>query len=310
MNSTLRKAIRLLSSIPLPLVDGMSLYHLLRFFWKAISEGRISTRASSISFSFFLALFPGALFLFTLIPYIPIKGFQTELFSLLESVLPPTSFQVVESTLLDIVLNKDFKLLSFGFAAAVIFATNGTNSLLVNFGQTVYRPETISFWRQYARALLLTFVFTAVFFITIGALLLTRSVTGFLMDQGIMSAGVGRLIRASRNSVLIGSILLSVGGLFYLSPLRNKQWGYFSLGALLSTVLIVLLSQAFGYYVQNFSQYNRLYGSIGTLMILLLWIYLNAFVLIIGFELNTSVSALRNAQKTGEKLEGEEQSPS
>ncbi len=302
MNDTVKKAIRFLSSIPLPLVDGMSLYQLLRFFWKAVSEGRVSTRASSIAFSFFLALFPGTLFLFTLIPYIPIKGFQSELFALLETVLPPTSFQVVETTLLDIVLNKDFNLLSFGFVAALIFATNGTNSLLVNFGQTVYRPVTISFWRQYIRALLLTFVFTAVFFITIGGLILTRSVTGFLMDQGIMSQTVGSLIRSSRNFVLVGSVLLSVGGLFYLSPLRNKQWGYFSLGALLSTVLIVLLSQAFGYYVQNFAQYNRLYGSIGTLMILLLWIYLNAFVLIIGFELNTSVSALRNAPKAGEKL--------
>lgn len=301
MNAFLRSLIRGLDRIPLVMVEGMSAYALLRFFWRAVSEGRVSIRASSIAFSFFLALFPGVLFLFTLIPYIPIQGFQSELFSLLEDVLPPTSFQAVESTLHDIVLNKDFSLLSFGFVAALLFATNGTHSLLVNFGQTVYRPETISFWKQYFRALLLTFVFTAVFLITIAGLLLTRSVTEYLIELGYLSRRIGQFIQASRGIVLTSSILLSIGGLFYFSPLRNKQWGYFSVGALLSTLLVVLLSQVFGYYVRNFAQYNQLYGSIGTLMILLLWIYLNAFVLIIGFELNTSAAALKRTQDAVDK---------
>ena len=125
-------------TITIPLFDGLSLYDVAIFFWKGIYEGAVTSRAASISFSFFLALFPGVIFVFTLIPFIPIDGFQHELFRLLRDVLPPNSFDAAYSTITDILTIKRGDLLGITVAAALFFATNGTLALIGNFGQTNY----------------------------------------------------------------------------------------------------------------------------------------------------------------------------
>jgi hypothetical protein len=143
-------------TITLPLFDGLSLYDVAIFFWKGIYEGAVTSRAASISFSFFLALFPGVIFVFTLIPFIPIDGFQHELFRLLRDVLPPNSFDAAYSTITDILTIKRGDLLGITVAAALFFATNGTLALIGNFGQTIHRLNVRGFWSQYLAAFWLT----------------------------------------------------------------------------------------------------------------------------------------------------------
>jgi membrane protein len=143
-------------NVTLPLFDGLSLYDVAIFFWKGIYEGAVTSRAASISFSFFLALFPGVIFVFTLIPFIPVDGFQHELFRLLRDVLPPNSFDAAYSTITDILTIKRGDLLGITVAAALFFATNGTLALIGNFGQTVHRLNVRGFWSQYLAAFWLT----------------------------------------------------------------------------------------------------------------------------------------------------------
>ena len=289
----MRKSIRWLDRIEIPFLDGMSVWRVVRFFFEAIVEGSVGSRASSIAYSFFLAIFPGILFFFTLIPYIPVPNLQAEIFRLLQDVMPPTSYEVAYSTIADVLSNRNSGLLSFGFFAALIFATNGTSSLLANFGQTVHSIESPNFWKVYLYSLLLTVVFSLVFIIGVVAIVLTHSVTDFMVEKEWITAGTGALLQNIRWIMLLFILLMSICFLFYISPIRAKQWGFISIGAIFSTALIVLSSWLFGYYVDNFSQYNKLYGSIGTLMVIMLWIYINAFVLIIGFELNMSIAAAR-----------------
>jgi membrane protein len=288
-------------AVRIPFLDGMSLYSLLKFFFTAIVEGSIGSRASSVAFSFFMALFPGILFLFTLIPYVPIENFQSEVFRLLHEVVPPNSYSVIESTIQDVLLNKNSGLLSFGFIAAMVFATNGTNSLLSNFGMTVYNLDNVKFIQQYISSLLLTVVFSVVFLLSISALVLTNSVTQYLVNEGYIPSALGSFIEESRWILIIGILFVSISTLYYWSPLRKNRWNLFSFGALLATGLMVASSSAFRYYVENFNQYNKLYGSIGTLMIILLWIYLNAFIILIGFELNMSISAAKSVVTDNEQ---------
>jgi membrane protein len=273
----------------------MSLWQIIRFFYEAIWAGNVSMRASSIAYSFFLAIFPGILFFFTLIPYIPIPNLQGEVFRLLQDVLPPTSYEATYSTIADVLSNRNSGLLSFGFVAALLFATNGTSSLLANFGQTVHRIESPNFWKVYLYSLILTVIFSLVFIVGVAAIILTQSVTDFMVEKEWIRPATGILLQNSRWLLLLSILLLSICSLYYISPIRQRQWSFFSIGALLSTALIVLTSWLFGYYVDNFSQYNKLYGSIGTLMVIMLWIYINAFVLIIGFELNMSIAAAQRA---------------
>lgn len=292
MNAThLLRALRATAqNLKLPLFDGLSAYDVAVFFWKGIYEGAVSSRAASISFSFFLALFPGVIFLFTLIPFIPVDGFQSELFKLLRDVLPPNSFDAAYSTITDILTIKRGDLLGVTVLAAFFFATNGTLSLIGNFGQSIHRLNVRGFWSQYLAAFLLTLALSVL--LIVGITLLTLSEV-YLSE--LIGGELGLWITAaSRWVVLLGLVLLSISLLFYFGPMRSAPWRFVSPGALLATLLVWLTSYLFGIYVTDFSRYNQLYGSIGTLMIIQLWLYVNAIGLIIGFELNASMAEAKN----------------
>lgn len=277
-------------NLRLPLFDGLSAYDVAVFFWKGISEGAVSSRAASISFSFFLALFPGVIFLFTLIPFIPVDGFQSELFKLLRDVLPPNSFDAAYTTITDILTIKRGDLLGVTVLAAFFFATNGTLSLIGNFGQSIHRLNVRGFWSQYLAAFLLTLALSVLLILGITALTLSEV---YLAEY--IGGDLGIWIKAaSRWVVLLGLVLLSISLLFYFGPMRSAPWRFVSPGALLATLLVWLTSYLFGIYVTDFSRYNQLYGSIGTLMIIQLWLYVNAIGLIIGFELNASMAEAKN----------------
>ena len=269
-----------------PLLDGLSIYDIAKFFWKGLSQGSVNSRAASISFSFFLALFPGVIFLFTLIPFIPVQGFQYELFRLLEDVLPPNSFEAAQSTITDILTVKRGELLGLTIVGALVFATNGTLSIIDNFGQTVHGLRTRGFWSQYLAALVLTLVLAILLISGIAGMALTDLYLGTLIPG---EAGQW-ITAASRWLVILVLVLLSVSFLFYFGPVRRAPWRFLSPGALLATFLVWLTSYLFGIYVTDFARYNQLYGSIGTLMIIQLWIFVNAVGLIIGFELNASMA--------------------
>lgn len=277
-------------NVRLPLFDGLSAYDVAVFFWKGIYEGSVSSRAASISFSFFLALFPGVIFLFTLIPFIPVAGFQSELFKLLRDVLPPNSFDAAYTTITDILTIKRGDLLSFTVLAAFFFATNGTLSLIGNFGQSIHRLNVRGFWSQYLAAFLLTLALSVLLIVGITVLTLSEVNLGEWVggELGLWIAAATRWI------VLLGLVLLSISLLFYFGPMRSAPWRFVSPGALLATLLVWLTSYLFGIYVTDFSQYNQLYGSIGTLMIIQLWLYVNAIGLIVGFELNASMAEAKN----------------
>jgi membrane protein len=277
-------------NLKLPLFDGLSAYDVAVFFWKGIYEGAVSSRAASISFSFFLALFPGVIFLFTLIPFIPVDGFQSELFKLLRDVLPPNSFDAAYSTITDILTIKRGDLLGVTVLAAFFFATNGTLSLIGNFGQSIHRLNVRGFWSQYLAAFLLTLALSV---------LLIAGITVLTLSEVYLAEFIGGelglwITAASRWVVLLGLVLLSISLLFYFGPMRSAPWRFVSPGALLATLLVWLTSYLFGIYVTDFSRYNQLYGSIGTLMIIQLWLYVNAIGLIIGFELNASMAEAKN----------------
>ncbi|MEN9939798.1 MAG: hypothetical protein RIR61_605 [Bacteroidota bacterium] len=293
MNRLLALLRRSAQNVTLPLFDGLSLYDVAIFFWKGIYEGAVTSRAASISFSFFLALFPGVIFVFTLIPFIPVDGFQHELFRLLRDVLPPNSFDAAYSTITDILTIKRGDLLGITVAAALFFATNGTLALIGNFGQTVHRLNVRGFWSQYLAAFWLTLALALLLIggiavLALGEVWIPTLVPG---DNGLWLTALARWV------VLLGLVLFAISLLFYYGPMRAAPWRFISPGALLATVLVWLTSYLFGIYVTDFSRYNQLYGSIGTLMIIQLWIYVNAIGLIIGFELNASMARAKNREK-------------
>jgi membrane protein len=290
MNGVLRSVQFWLQKIRPPFLENLSLWDLGTFFYRALYEGAVSSRAASVAFSFFMALFPGVIFVFTLIPFIPIDGFQEELFALLQDVLPPNSFEATQSTINDILTVQRGDLLGVTVLAALIFATNGTLALIANFTQSVYNIGHRNFWSQYLAAFVLTVVLSVLLIAGIAFLVASEGLLADWMQHRTQIGTEWKLLIAWRYAILIVLILLSVSLVFKYGPASKAPWRLISPGAVLATVLVVASSAAFGFYVAHFARYNQLYGSIGTLLILQLWIYINAIGLIVGYELNASVA--------------------
>jgi membrane protein len=289
--------------IKLPFFEGLSLYDVLNLFFVGLYEGAITTRAGSVAFSFFMALFPAIIFIFTLIPYVAGAEMQQDIFQLLERVMPPSSYQLAESTIVDIVSIKRGDLLWLTLITTLIFATNGTLSLISNFSISFHQIDFKNFWQQYLSAILLTLGLTLLLIISLGLVSIGETVMSWVVERGYIEQAAANIIVVGRTVVLLFTILLAISLLYNYGPIKGKQWRLFSPGSILATTLILLSSYAFSLYVTNFAQYNKLYGSIGTLLIILLWIYINAIGLIIGFELNASISRAKNNQIKAQQTE-------
>jgi membrane protein len=277
--------------VVLPGFEGQSLYVVSKFFFKALKNGSVNMRASSLAFSFFLALFPSIIFLFTLIPYIPIHNFQDELFNLLQTIMPQNAFEAAEDTIKDIINKPRIDLLSFGFISALYFSTNGFNAMINAFNETYHTIETRH--PLFQRLVSLIMVIVTVLMLSLAIMLIIFS-----------EIGLHKLVHADKTAyylllfgkwiVLFGLCFCLISFNYYIGPKRKKGWRFFSAGSMFATILIAAASFAFAYYVNNFGKYNKLYGSIGTLIVIMMWIYINSLILLLGFDLNASIHTAKN----------------
>ena len=268
---------------------GLNLYDVAIFFVKGLQEGAITTRASSLAFNFFLAFFPSIIVFFTLIPYIPIIGFQETLMEILSNILPPSTNNATFNTLDDIINNQRGGLLSIGFILALYFSTNGMSSLIQAFNSSYHIRENESIIKHQLLSIFLTVIISALVFLTIILIIFGKTTITYLVDFQLINQNKIVFLNIAKWIVLIFMLFVGITTIFNIGPAIKSKIKIFSPGAILATLFIILTSIVFSYYIDNFSQYNKIYGSIGTLIIILLWIYFNAIFLLIGFELNASI---------------------
>lgn len=279
--------------IPVPGLRGMSLYDLLEMYFIGIVKGALTSRAGGISYSFFMALFPFMLFMLTLIPYIPIEGFQDNFLGLIAEVLPPDTFSAVDSVLKDIANNKYGGLLSFGFLVSIFLMTNGVNAVFAAFEHSVHVEEIRNVIKQYLISLGTSLTMSFMLILTVAGTIFFEFGLTFLNQKGWLPEDMMWLSNL-RYLLFMFLIFCTVSMLYYFGTKEGRKTRFFSAGSVLTTVLSLLTFYGFGIYVVKFSKYNELYGSIGTLLVLMLFIWLNANILLLGFELNASITRLRN----------------
>lgn len=286
------KGISYLESIKLPGFEGMSLKELLDIYATGIIKGALTARASSIAFSFFLALFPFSLFLLTLIPYVPIEGFQEDFISLIFSAVPSQNAKLaISSVLNDIATNKYGELVSLGFLLSIFLMTNGVNAILNNFEYTFHGIETRTVLRQYIVSLLITLLLALLLIITVTVIIVLEVMIHELDLKGVIH-NVDFWNRFIQVIFLILFVIISLSLLFYYGTKEGRILSFFSPGTILTTILLIVNFKIFGSYIEKFGEYNRIYGSIGTVIVIMLFIYLNSIILLLGFELNASLSKL------------------
>ncbi len=278
--------------IILPGFEGLSVYDLIEIYTIGIVKGTFSARASSISWSFFMSLFPFLLFLLNLIPVIPIAGFQEEFFEFIATALPDQSRLFFEEIYNDIASHPSGGLLSTVFVLSIFLMTNGINAVFSGFEYSYHVTLNRSFVRQYIVALGVSIIVALLLVITVVVILyfsyLLTELEGFgVVDNTIFWLQLGKY------GLFLLMIFLIVAILFYFGTAEGRMHRFFSPGAFMTTILVIVTTYLFGIYIDNFSNYNKLYGSIGAMLILMLYIWLNANLLLLGFELNASLIKLK-----------------
>ena len=291
--------VKLGKQIKIPGLEGMSLYDLLEMYFIGIVEGALTTRAGGIAYSFFMAIFPFLLFVLTLIPFVPLEGVQEGLLSVISDVLPPKTYDAVDTVLLDIINNQYGGLLSFGFLASLFLMTNGVNSIFGGFEYSYHVKEIRNVFRAYFIAMLVTLVIVVFLLITVTLIIFFELFLKNYMSLAWLEDNI-LWIQLVRGFIFLSMIFITVSMLYHYGVKEGKHSRFLSPGAVFTTLLSVLTFYLFGYYVNEFAKYNELYGSIGTLLILMLFIWLNAIILLLGFELNATIYSLRRRNKTFE----------
>ncbi len=284
--------IKLGKKIVLPGFKGLSIYDLIEIYVIGILKGTFSARASAISWSFFIAIFPFLLFVLNLIPYIPIKNFQSGFLGFIKELLPPQTWEFFEQIIKDVAINPRGALLSATFVLSIFLMTNGVNAVFSGFEYSYHITLNRNFIKQYAVALGVSIVIAMLLLTTVVFTLYFSYLVNELTVIGVFDNSIFWLM-TGKYVLFILMIFLMVSILFYFGTTEGRQNHFFSPGAFMTTFLIIVTTYLFGIYIDNFSTYNQLYGSIGALLILMLYIWLNANLLLLGFELNASLNRLR-----------------
>lgn len=277
--------------------SSMSLLDFLILFFKQIQEDNINSKANAMAFNFMMAIFPGIIFLFTLIPYFPVEGLQDKILTFMEGAMPLSIYTLMRETVSDIISRPRGGLLSFGFLFALYAAMNGTLSMMTAFDECHKSLDKRGFLKVRFIALSITLINALVLIVSVTILLVGEHVLDYLYSFHQISAFNYYVFMLIRYVTVIVSFFFLTAFIYYFAPSVHTRWSFFSLGAFVATALNILVTVGLSVYLSNFATYNKLYGSIGTIIALMLWLYMTSMVLLIGFEMNAVLEVAREKEK-------------
>ena len=287
--------------------EGMSAWDVFRFFVVGVAEGALGIRAAAIAFQVFVSIFPVILVLLSLLPLVPVKDFQGSLFDALRQYFPGDTFHLVESTVADLLATGVHpEIASLGFVLMLFYASSSINGILSGLNEAHHLEKRGHWLLMRAMSMLLMVVFSLFLIIAVLLIVFSGTVLDWLTAEGLVALADLPLIQAVRWVITLLLLFTTITALYNAADI-TERWRFITPGAVATTGLIVLTSIAFAWFATSLSSYNRLYGSLGTLLLLLVWLNVNCFLLIIGFDLNTvlnkarrgAMNAIQGARNTG-----------
>ena len=295
--SIIRKFLRICKKYSLPGFSGVPVYDVISFIYQEAMRDDIVTRANSVAFSFFISLFPSIIFLFTLLPLLPITADYVSIFeNSTMDFLPSQAHQYLWETIAGVASIKRGGLQSVSFFFAIVFSSSGMLALMYGFNKSYERVfKHRSYVKNRLVAIFLTSLIGSIFLISAILIIFGKPVLEFLLDKLNLTGYSATVFQISKWIFALALVYIGITLIYrYGSAMREKiKW--MNTGAILATILSILSSMIFSFFINNFGQYNEIYGSIGALLVLLLWIQINAFVVLVGFELNASIAVNKAA---------------
>ena len=288
---TVRSTLYFLQHFSLPGNKGVPLYDVLRFFMVGIFNGDLNQRAKGLAYSFLTALPPLLIFFFTLVAYFPVDGIQDELLGELGNVVPAKIMTPLAGTINDVMGHRHSTLLSIGFVSSILLAANGLMGMISSLNFANRSIEKRPYLQRYLLSIMLVFILFVMIVLTMALLIGHKQLLQLIYAQGWMNITKTNalLFNIGRWTLVTLAILTTVSMIYYWAPAKKMRVGFFSAGSVLATVMFLILSWGLGLYINNFNNYNLVYGSIGTLLLVMFWVRFNCIVLLVGYELNISI---------------------
>lgn len=250
-------------------------------------------RAAAISFNLIMALPAGVLFLFSLIPYFPKpESFKLEILGLFKDITPNSNtYKFLAGILNDLLDNQHVAVFSFGFLLLIFTSSNAMMGVIRTFDKSIQENKARVFMHRRWRAIRLTFILIVLILISSLALFLGKQQMLFVLKNIFHAKKDTRITwwSSMRWTIIIGLLYFGIAFIYKFAPSVKKRWKLLSAGSVLATFLTLITTLLFSYWVNNFGNYNKIYGSIGTVLIIMILVYINSLILLIGFELNVSI---------------------
>lgn len=273
---------------------------ILRILYKKIFLFDIDVRAAAVAYNFTLAVFPTIIFLFSLLAYMPIENFDMKMISFLKVNVPKNLQKDLTELLLEIIHKKRGGLLSFGFIFALYASTSGIMALIRSFNLTYKTNENRGYFKERLIAVALNFLLTFVLIIAFSVFIIGNLIVHYLQNKGLLNYDFTfYLVKTLTYFSTFSVFFFTISIIYYYAPAIHKRWKFVNIGSITASVLTILVSNLFSYYLVNFATYNKVYGSIGSLIALMAWLYFIALILLVGFEINATIDQV----KTEEELE-------
>lgn len=293
----MKTLIRWSQHITLPGFQKLPLYDVIVFFIKQMRKVGLNERAAAISFNFLMAIPAATIFLCTLLPYLPISAQITdELLTLTEDITPnDDTYFAIKGFLEDFLQTPRSGLLSLGFLLAVFYASNAMMGIMRTFNKSLIYISRRNFLESRWMAIKLTTLLIVLVIATM-ILLATQGkiLTWILERMNIMNNFTVSIIQIVRWILLVALFYYAIAFIYKYAPAVHKRWRLTSPGTILATFLILVTAWLFSFWVTSFGSFNKVYGSIGTILIIMVLVYINSMVLLIGFELNVSIHSLKH----------------
>ncbi len=282
------------NNVYFPGFGDMSLLDVMVFFGKGLKHGNITTRASSVAYKFFIALIPAILVFLCFIPYVPVQGFQQTFIEFISSLFPPEIYSYIDSAIIEIATHQRPDILSIGFIMAIFFSVNGMNGLMQSFNETYHNIDKRSIYKQYFISLALVFLMFLIALIIMGFANLTEGVLDYFVNKNIIKKDITyNLLKYGKWLFIIVFAVFSISIIYYFAPSYRKKYKEILPGTIFASLLSLVVTLGLNFYISNISNLNEFFGSIGTLIVTLLWIYYNAIILLLGFEFNISIKSAK-----------------
>ena len=286
--------------------NNLSIKQFASDFYREINEDNVFMGAAALGFYLTLAIFPALILLMTIIPYLPIEEVDEALMDLLGQALPEEAYGIVEEVVADVTQERRGGLLSLSLLGTLWVASTGMYATMLQLNITYNVKEARSFLKARATALVLSILFGLLVIGAFSLIVLGGRIEDWLGDQMGYSDALLIFFSIFRWVVIVLALLLGFAIIYRFAPNVEQKFRFITPGSVIGTILIIIVSIGFSIYTANFADYDATYGSIGAIIILMLWLYITGLVILIGSEINVILEHYSSKGKEkGEKIEGE-----